>query len=58
LRNTVLMIGGALMCVQVLVVVLERQARPAKVDPTFFTELQQSQELARPRFYSGPVHGR
>jgi hypothetical protein len=43
LRNAVLMLGGALMSVQALVVVLERQARPKSVDPAFYTEVQQAQ---------------
>lgn len=43
LRNTALMLGGALMCVQVLVTLLERSARPKSVDPAFYTEVQQAQ---------------
>ena len=43
LRNTVLMLGGALASVQTLVAVLERNARPASVDPAFYAEVQQAQ---------------
>jgi hypothetical protein len=42
-RNTALMLGGALMSVQALVTVLERNARPASVDPAFYAEVQQAQ---------------
>ena len=42
-RNTALMLGGALMSVQALVAVLERNARPASVDPAFYAEVQQAQ---------------
>lgn len=43
LRNAALMLGGALICVQTLVTVLERSARPKGVDPAFYTEVQQAQ---------------
>lgn len=43
LRNAALMLGGALICVQALVTVLERSARPKAVDPAFYTEVQQAQ---------------
>ena len=43
LRNAALMLGGALICVQTLVTVLERSARPKSVDPAFYTEVQQAQ---------------
>lgn len=43
LRNTALMLGGALVSVQALVAVLERSARPASVDPAFYAEVQQAQ---------------
>lgn len=43
LRNGVLMLVGALACVESLVVVLERQARPKSVDPAFYAEVQQAQ---------------
>jgi len=43
LRNTALMLGGALVSVQALVAVLERNARPASVDPAFYAEVQQAQ---------------
>ena len=51
LRNAVLMMGGALMCVQALVVVLERQARPKGVDPAFYTEVQQAQSALSGRTF-------
>jgi hypothetical protein len=37
------MLGGALMFVQALVTVLERNAQPASVDPAFYAEVQQAQ---------------
>jgi hypothetical protein len=46
-RNTALMLGGALICVQTLVAVLERSARPTSVDPAFYAEVQQAQQSAR-----------
>jgi hypothetical protein len=39
--------GGALICVQTLVAVLERSARPTSVDPAFYAEVQQAQQSAR-----------
>jgi hypothetical protein len=42
LRNAALMLGGALICVQTLVTVLERSARPKSVDPAFYAEVQQA----------------
>jgi hypothetical protein len=44
------MIVGALLCVQTLVVILERQARPASVDPAFYAEVQQAQFNRGSRF--------
>ena len=46
-RNAALMLGGALVCVQTLVTVLERSARPASVDPAFYAEVEQAQLSAR-----------
>lgn len=46
-RNAALMLGGALVCVQTLVTVLERNARPASVDPAFYAEVQQAQQSSR-----------
>jgi hypothetical protein len=43
-RNAALMLGGALVCVQTLVTVLECNARPASVDPAFYAEVQQAQQ--------------
>jgi hypothetical protein len=57
LRNAVLMLVGSLVAVQTLVTVLERQARPTQVDPTFFSEVQQAQSLARARIYTGAARG-
>ncbi len=50
LRNTALMLGGALVFVQALVTVFESKARPAGVDPSFVAELQQTQYAAGSRF--------
>ncbi|MBN9088079.1 MAG: hypothetical protein J0J01_14310 [Reyranella sp.] len=50
LRQAALMIGGALVLVQALVVVLESQARPAAVDPSFVAEMQQAQHSAGSRY--------
>jgi hypothetical protein len=44
------MIVGALLFVQTLVVVLERQARPTGVDPAFYVEVQQAQFSRGSRF--------
>ena len=46
-RNAALMLGGALVCVQTLVTVLEHSARPASVDPAFYAEVQQAQQSSR-----------
>jgi len=54
LRHAALMIGGALVLVQTLVVVLESQARPAAVDPSFVAEMQQAQAGMSSR-YTGPA---
>jgi len=43
LLNTALMLVGALICVQTVVTVLERTARPVSVDPSFYVEVQQAQ---------------
>jgi hypothetical protein len=51
LRNGVLMLVGALACVESLVVVLERQARPKSIDPAFYTEVQQAQSTANGRSF-------
>ncbi len=53
LRNAVLMLGGALMCVQALVIVLERRVRPTSVDPSFYIEVQQAQAQAGARMFTG-----
>ena len=45
-RNTILMVGGALAIVQGLVTVLEHRAQPASVDPAFFSQVNQAQQLA------------
>lgn len=58
LRNAVLMLGGALMCVQALVTVLERRARPTNVDPSFYTEVQQAQNQAGAHMYAVSQPGR
>jgi hypothetical protein len=58
LRNAVLMLGGALMCVQALVTVLERRVRPTSVDPSFYTEVQQAQAQAGARMYAVAQPGR
>jgi hypothetical protein len=46
-----LMLVGALICVQTLVAVFERTARPVSVDPSFYTEVQQAQHAAGARFF-------
>ncbi|HLG49094.1 MAG TPA: hypothetical protein VKY24_22810 [Reyranella sp.] len=46
LRNAALMLGGALICVQTLVTVLERSAQPRNVDPAFYAEVQQQARFA------------
>jgi hypothetical protein len=51
LRNAALMLGGALICVQALVTVLERNARPKSVDPAFYTEVQQAQFATSSRLF-------
>lgn len=57
LRHAVLMLGGALICVETLVVVLERQAQPTKVDNSFYTEIQQAKSQAGARMYTvAPAH--
>lgn len=54
LRNTAFMIVGALVCVQGITVALERQARPTKVDPAFYTEVQEAQRyFSSTRIYTG-----
>jgi hypothetical protein len=58
LRNAVLMLGGALMCVQALVIVLERRLRPTSVDPSFYAEVQQAQSQASARLYAVSQPGR
>jgi hypothetical protein len=58
LRNAVLMLGGALMCVQTLVIVLERRVRPTSVDPSFYTEVQQAQAQAGTRMFAVSPPGR
>jgi hypothetical protein len=58
LRNAVLMMGGALICVQALVTVLERRVRPASVDPSFYTEVQQAQAQAGARMFAVSQPGR
>ncbi len=58
LRNAVLMLGGALMCVQALVMVLERRVRPASIDPSFYTEVQQAQAEAGARMFAIAQPGR
>lgn len=50
-RNAVLMLGGALVSVQTLVAVLERNARPAAVDPAFYAEVQQAQSAMGARTF-------
>lgn len=50
LRQAALMIGGALILVQTLVVVLESQARPAAVDPAFVAEMEHAQYNAGARY--------
>jgi hypothetical protein len=50
LRQAALMIVGALILVQTLVIVLESQARPAAVDPAFVAEIQQAQHSAGSRY--------
>jgi hypothetical protein len=51
LRNGVLMLVGALVCVESLVVVLERQARPKSVDPAFYAEVEQAQSTLGARTF-------
>ena len=51
LRNTALMLIGALLCVQTLVTVLERRARPVSVDPSFYVEVQQAQTATGARSF-------
>jgi hypothetical protein len=46
------MLVGALICVETLVVVLERQAQPTKVDTSFYAEIQQAQTQAGARKYT------
>ena len=54
LRHAVFMLVGALICVETLVVVLERQAQPIKADNTaFYTEIQQAKSQAGARMYTG-----
>lgn len=50
LRQAALMIGGALVLVQMLVTVLESQARPPAVDAAFVAEMQQAQHSAGSRY--------
>ena len=53
MRHAVFMLVGALICVETLVVVLERQNQPAKVDNTaFYTEIQQAKSQASARKYT------
>lgn len=54
LRNTVIMVVGALVCVQGLIVALERQARPGKVDPVFYAEVKEAQYFSAPRYMGTP----
>jgi len=54
LRHAALMIGGALVLVQIVVTVLESQARPA-ADPSFAIEMQQAQHSsAASRYATAP----
>jgi hypothetical protein len=46
------MLVGALICVETLVVVLERQAQPTTVDNSFYTEIQQAKSQAGARMYT------
>jgi hypothetical protein len=55
LFSTVLMLVGALVCVQTVVTVLERQARPTHVDPSFYVEAQQAQFSKGSRYEVGPA---
>jgi hypothetical protein len=55
LRQAVLMIVGALVLVQTLVIVLESQARPAAVDPAFVAEMQQAQQHSAGSRYVAPL---
>jgi hypothetical protein len=49
------MLGGALICVQTLVTVLERSAQPRNVDPAFYAEVQQAKfALGSRTFDVGP----
>lgn len=54
LRSAALMIGGALVLIQVLATVLESQARPRTVDDSFIAEIQHSQHSAGSRFSTPP----
>jgi hypothetical protein len=45
------MLGGALICVQTLVTMLEHQARPKSVDPAFYAEVQQAQSTLGARTF-------
>ncbi len=51
LRSAVLMLIGALVCVESLVVLLERQARPKSVDPAFYAEVRQAQSTLGTRTF-------
>jgi len=53
LRRAALMIGGALVVVQILATVLESQARPA-ADPSFAVEMQQAQQGIASRYATQP----
>lgn len=57
LRNAALMLVGALAFVQVLVTVLESQARPAAVDPAFLSQIEQAQQGAASRYPALPSRG-
>jgi|HubBroStandDraft_1064217.scaffolds.fasta_scaffold1726145_1 hypothetical protein len=43
LLKAALMLGGALVCVQTVVTVLERNARPKQVDAAFYNEMHEVQ---------------
>jgi hypothetical protein len=58
LLKAALMLGGALVCVQTVVTVLERNARPKQVDAAFYTEMHEAQSQAGSSYVSAmPSHG-
>ena len=57
LRHAILMLGGALISVETLVLVLEHRMPTTSVDPSFYVEMQQTQTAARLYAVSQPGRG-